>query len=381
MATYEKYTKKSGKTAWKVTGYLGVDPTTGKQANIEKRGFASKKEASLFFNRKIVEIEKDGFKKKISDNTFESVYRLWLETYEMTVKESSFVKLQQKFNRHILPAFGNKSMEKITVSEVQKFANEMSKKNTQYKEFISNVSRIFKFAIKQGVVEEDPVQKITIPRRTENIKEETIHYYTDEQLKAFLDDTKRNESTKIYTFFYLLANTGARQGEMLGLQWDCIDFNRKTLDIRQTLTRGKNRRLYLEVPKTKKSLRMIPLEDDTIQVLKNWRKVQQKEMLQLGFNTMDKKQVIFTNIENDFIQLTHPRLWMKRICKRANLPILSPHALRHTFATILISQGKDYKTVSELLGHSSIGMTLDTYAGVYDAQKTDAISTLSNLLK
>lgn len=252
--------------------------------------------------------------------------------------------------------------------------------NKGYKEYVSNVSRIFEFAIKQDLVEHNPVKKITLPRPKKDLNRKQIKYFTKEQLNSFLNDTKDHEPPMIYTFFYLLANSGCRQGELLGLQWDCIDFKAKALTIRQTLTRGKDRRLYLEEPKTINSNRVIPLNDETLNVMKQWRVRQRAEMIQLGISTFDAKQIVFANIDNGFIQLTHPRLWMTRICKRAKLPMLSPHALRHTFATILISDGVNFKTVSMLLGHSSVAFTLDTYAGIYQNEKKDAINVLASAL-
>lgn len=381
MATYKEYIKKNGKKSWKVDGYLGIDPRTGKQVLFKKRGFKSSKEAKRAYNRAVSEIEKNGFSSN-EVRTFKQVYKVWLKTYKLTVKESSLVKLKQKFDNHILPFFGEMEIKKIKVSDVQQFTNEMcfEKKNTQYKEYVSNVSRIFEYAIKQGLVNKNPVKQIVIPKKKANLDDTKIHFYTMDQLKLFLKDAKANEGTQVYTVFHLLAYTGCRQGEILGLQWDCIDFDSKTLTVRQTLTRGENRRLYLEEPKTKKSKRTIPLDDLTISILKSWRTTQRKNMLQVGINTMDAKQLVFSNQDNSFVQITHPRLWMHRIAKRANLPILSPHALRHTFATMLISEGIDFKTVSELLGHSSVGMTLDTYAGVYEEQKTKTINLLAKML-
>lgn len=382
MATFEKYMRKNGSIAWKFRTYAGIDPDTGKKIFFQKRGLRSKKEAQLVCTRMLTDFEKNGYKKK-SANTFEDVYTLWLETYRITVKESSFVKLKQKFDTHILPALGELPINKIKPANVQRFANYMcfEMANKHYKEYISNVSRIFEYAIRQGIIQQNPVKRITLPKRKADLNSGSLRYFTQEQLKTFLDDTKKNESPKIFTFFYLLANSGCRQGEALALQWDCIDFEGKSLTIRQTLTRGENRRLYLEEPKTKKSKRSIPLNDATIKVLKEWRLRQRSDWLQVGINTMNAKQFVFTTIENDFIQLSHPRLWMHRICKRAELPALSPHALRHTFATILIAQGVNFKTVSALLGHSTVSMTLDIYAGVYEADKVETIDLLANVLK
>lgn len=148
MATYKEYIKKNGKKAWKVDGYLGVDPRTGKQVLFKKRGFKSSKEAKRAYNRAVNEIEKNGF---ISNEvrTFKQVYKVWLKTYKLTVKESSLVKLKQKFDNHILPFLGEMEIKKIKVSDVQQFTNEMcfEKKNTQYKEYVSNVSRIFELSL------------------------------------------------------------------------------------------------------------------------------------------------------------------------------------------------------------------------------------------
>lgn len=379
MPTYTQYQKSNGANLWRVTGYLGVNPETKKQVNINKGGFLTQKAAKAYYRQVSYDILKNGFQNH-KDATFKEIYELWLETYELTVKESSFVKLKQKFDIHILPTFGEKEIKKIGVSDVQKFANAMREKNTQFKEYVSNVSRIFDFAIKQGYVSENPAKKIVMPRKKKNLQEKEINFYTKDELKKLLEYAKNNEPFQIYTFFFLLANTGCRQGEILGLQWDCINFEEKVLTIKQTLTRGKNRRQYLEEPKTKKSRRKIPLTDETISILKKWRLIQKEECLKLGVNIFDGKQFVFCDEKGEPIQLSHPRLWLHRISKRAGIPKLSPHALRHAFATILIGQGINFKTVSELLGHSSVSMTLDTYAGVYQEEKIDSINLLANAL-
>lgn len=379
MATFQSYTTKSGKKLWSVRAYLGIDPATNKQVNLQKKGFANKKEAQLFYNRKIVEIERNGFKKQRVD-TFKEVYELWLKTYRLTVKESSYNRLKLQFNKHILPAFGKKSIKAIKPVDLQQYANKKSEEVQEYRLQLSNISRIFEFAIKQGVITSNPVKMITIPKKKANLEKKKIKYFTKDELKTLLTDAKENEPYKIYAFLYLMANTGCRKGEILGLQWDCIDFENKTLEIRQTLSRGENRRLYLEEPKTSHSFRTIPLEDETISILKSWRKIQRETMLQVGINTMSAKQLVFSSPFNEFINMDIPNRWMVRICKRTNIPVLTSHSLRHTFATLLISEGVNPKTVSELLGHSSVAFTLDIYTGVYETEKASTIKLLAEII-
>ncbi|MFC0276732.1 site-specific integrase [Enterococcus devriesei] len=253
--------------------------------------------------------------------------------------------------------------------DLQQYANEKSEQIQEYRLQLSNISRIFEFAIKQGIIATNPIRMITIPKKKANLKKKKIKYFTKNELNILLGDAKKNEPYKNYAFLYLMANTGCRKGEVLGLQWDCIDFDNNILEIRQTLARGENRRLYLEEPKTSHSFRTIPLDDKTISILKSWRKIQRETMLQVGVNTMSSKQLVFSSPLNEFINMDIPNRWMARICKRTNIPILTPHSLRHTFSTLLISEGVNPKAVSELLGHSSVALTLDIYTGVYETGK------------
>lgn len=379
MAKVSCYTTKKGDKRWMIKAYLGIDPATNKQVNLQKRGFLTKKEAQLFYNRKIVEIERNGFQKQRVD-TFKEVYELWLETYKLTVKESSFNRLKLQFKKHVLPAFGEKKIKTIKPIELQQYANQKSEEVQEYRLQLSNISRIFEFAIKQGIITANPIKMITIPKRKANLERKKIKYFTKTELKTLLNDAKENEPFKIYTFLYLMANTGCRKGEILGLQWDCINFEDKTIEVRQTLARGENRRLYLEEPKTAHSLRTIPIEDETIAILKAWRRIQRETMLQVGINTMSAKQLVFSSPLNEFINMDIPNRWMARICKRSNITVLTPHSLRHTFATLLINEGVNPKTVSELLGHSSVALTLDIYTGVYETEKNSTIKLLAEII-
>lgn len=366
MATIKQYSKKDGSKAWQFKTYLGMD-SSGKRVETTRRGFKTKKEAQLSLSR--VKLQYDngeyGRQQDNSIKTFQEVYELWKENYEMTVKESSFVKVTSQYKVHILPVFGFMKIDSITIADVQKFANDKSKKFVNYRDFISSVSRIFEYAISLNIVSDNPVKRITIPKRIDNVNEEKkINYYTKDELKEFLACCKESQPYYIFAFFQVLSASGCRQGEILGLQWKYVDFEENCIHINQTLARGKDRRLYLEQPKTKHSKRSISLDSTTMNILKQWRIEQKEYMFKLGHNTTNKDQLVFSNIDNSFMQLTKPRKWMLQNMSKHNLRIITIHGFRHTHATLLLEAGVEPKTISERLGHSSIQITLDLYSHV-----------------
>ncbi|MDQ8229684.1 site-specific integrase [Enterococcus faecium] len=369
MATFEQYKKKNGKKLWKFQTYLGVDPLTGKQVRTTRRGFKTKKEAQLALTKLQLEYENNGLNKS-KELTFQEVYDLWIVNYEQTVKESSFVKTKEQFANHILPAFGALKINKISIDIAQKFANEKVKKFVLYREFINNASRICDYAIKLGYLQDNPFKKITVPKRKVSVHEEdTLNFFNKEELEIFLKSVEKKKDIRMYSFFRTLAFTGMRVGELLALTWKDIDFNDNYIKINKTLARGKNRRLYVEQPKTKNSKRDIPVDDETMNILKKWRLEQRKWLLTLGINTLSKNQLVFSNQKNEYLQLSKPRKWLEVIIKQNNLKRITIHGLRHTHASLLLEAGANIKDVQERLGHSSIQITMDLYIHITDKRK------------
>ena len=164
MATIKKYTKKDGSTAYMFQAYLGTDPNTGNRIRVTRQGFNTKKEASLAISRLKVDADEGSFIKS-SNDTFQAVYDLWLEQYRNTVKESTLQKTMELFNNHILPAFGNMKMEKITVTFCQKKINEWFKFHSKYNVMKNYTSAVLKFAIRMDLIKNNPMDKITVPRK------------------------------------------------------------------------------------------------------------------------------------------------------------------------------------------------------------------------
>ncbi|WP_341849023.1 site-specific integrase [Enterococcus faecium] len=154
------------------------------------------------------------------------------------------------------------------------------------------------------------------------------------------------------------------------------------ISITQTLARGKNRRLYLEQPKTKSSKREVPLDQKTMDMLKQWRLQQRKDLLKFGHNSIGDHQLVFSSLEdNSFIELATPQKWLHTILKQNGLRRITLHGLRHTAATMMLESGLTLKDVSDRLGHASIEITSDLYIHVTEKRKRENIDQVMSYLE
>ena len=362
MATFFSYRLKSGEKYWGFETYLGKDPKTGKDIRTKRRRFKTKAEAQIALNKLLVEYKEEQ-EYKINITTFQELYELWIDNYRSRVKPSSVAIAQRFCKNHILPVFGKLRLDKISVSYCQKQVNEWHKKLKQYNYLRKTTAQIFKFGIAMEVCKDNPMSKTLLPRKIE--VEQSLKLYTKEQLQTFLQNTKENHSTKIYTFFRLLAYTGIRKSEALALQWEDVDFFNKTLTIGKTIAQNEFNQVVLQVPKTKSSTRTIQLDETTIKQLLIWQKEQLKIMIFHGYNTNSPKQFIFTTNEN---KLYYPQVandWLDWIYKKTPMETqITPHGFRHTHCSLLFESGASIKEVQERLGHKDIKTTMNIYAHV-----------------
>ncbi|MBO0412455.1 site-specific integrase [Enterococcus hulanensis] len=380
MATFKQYTKKNGEKLWQFKTYLGVNEKTGKQDTADKRGYKTKKDAQIACKK--IEFEYQQQKKtEQKPHTYQEVYDLWSVTYEKTVKESTFDKTKEQFNLHILPVFKDVYVDKISIIKAQKFANDISEKLVSYMQIISNASRIIKFAINLNYASTNPFDRITRPRKADEIEDDTeLNFYTREELNLFLDIAKRELDSKKYAYFRTIAYTGLRKGEMLALTWDDIDLENKMLRVSKTLTKGKDGRLYIGSPKTKKSKRTITIDEETVNILKKWRKEQVKVYAELGISTFRPKQLVFSNETNEFVTLSLPRKWLDSVITSHHLKRITNHGFRHTHATLLLEAGASMKDVQERLGHANIQITMNLYVHLTETRKRETVDNYVSYL-
>ena len=380
MAMIKQYQKKNGEKAWYFKTYLGIDPLTGKKRYTTKRGFKTQKEAKIALSRLELELQKTGMPTS-TNTTFKESAELWLENYKKTVKESSYSRTKIIFNKHIYPKFGNIKLSKINTAYCQKVVNDWSEKGTskQYPLFINYMNKVFKYAINIGLTSDNPTLNLIIPKP--QIKtEKKLKLYTKEQLELFLNEVSQEQNpyfkNRDYTLFRLLAFSGCRIGEILALTWDNINFKTHEMAIKKTVARS-DKYYISETPKTKKSNRIIYLDEKTIKQLKFWKLEQRKYLFQLGFT---KANYLFTNDENNFTinQSVAERYNIYR--ERAGLPYIGLHGFRHTHASMLYEAGADHKEVQERMGHANIKTTMDTYTHITNSKKEETTQKLTNYI-
>lgn len=381
MASIKGYTLKNGDKRYLFQVYAGLDPQTGKPKRIMKRGFKTKKEANLSANQLELSISQGDFHQE-SNILFRQVYEQWYQGYINTVRVSTYCRTAGMFENHILPELGNKRIRTITIAQVQRAVNKWFKQATyNYKRWYEYTMAIFDYALKHGYMHGDnPAKMITIPKRKETWGEKPENFWDKQQLAQFFSYIDPKKELEKYTLFRVLAFAGVRRGECLALTWNDVNFSKSTLSINKTLTQGIRGKQIIQPPKTKKGQRVIALDKVTLHYLKQWRARQKREYLTLGFNTLQRGQLIFANSNNGFKSLNTPAKWLNKIIKAHNLKKITVHGFRHTSASMLFAAGATIKEVQTRLGHEDAQTTLNIYTHVTKKQDNQAAEKLANYL-
>lgn len=378
----KSYKKKDGKTYYQFQAYLGINELTGKLKTTTKRGFKTKGEAELALARIKVQVS-DGAYRQSTPETYQQIYELWITQYERTVEESTFVKTVGYFKNHILPAMGEYRIEKITLAICQKHFDEWALKLSKASTIKVYAAKVLDFAIKHDLIQTNPfthVETKTKSKYSMDGDEKTENYYIREELLTFLSQCEKSVPYKAYALLRLLAFTGMRKSEVLALTWQDLNLVENELTINKAVGRGKHSKLYLKPTKTGLP-RIIKLDDKTIDVLSEWRKRQTLEYFKLGINTMNPKQLIFSNSKNEFIQLGQVQKWMYSVQDKHSLKRVTPHGLRHTHCSLLFEAGATIKEVQDRLGHTDVKTTMDIYTHVTKKAKEGAIQKFVTYLE
>lgn len=292
----------------------------------------------------------------------------WLEdSVKDSVKQGTYESYEYMVRRHLVPAFGSKRLRNLSPAQVQnlyrqKLDSGLSRRTVQL--IHTTLHKALKQAMKWGLVPRNVAEAVDAPRP----QKKEIHPLAPEQVKRFLEAAQGDRLEALYG---LAVTSGLREGELLGLRWQDVDLERRAVRVRQQLTRTKTG-LSFTTPKNGKG-RNVAIMDLTVAALKAHRKRQADERSKMGDLWQDT-HLVFTSITGtplDVGNLTNRSF--RPLLERASLPRIRFHDLRHTFATLFLSNGTHPKIVQEMLGHANISMTMDTYSHVLPNMQGEAV--------
>lgn len=299
------------------------------------------------------------------------IIKLWENDKKLYVKKSTYSAYILLIENHINPYFGDK--EQITEEDVQKFVlTELRKGLSQksIKDIIIVLKMILKFAVKQKLLAYNEIE-IKFPTVGEKTDLEVLNKNDHKKIINYLQENFTFKNLGIY----ICLSTGMRIGEICGLLWSDIDVENGIIKVRRTVQRiyvidgvTRHTEILIDTPKTKNSIRDIPMTTELYKIIKPLKKV----------------------VNNDFYVITNEakpteprtyRNYYERLIKRLGIQKLKFHGLRHSFATRCIESKCDYKTVSVILGHSNISTTLNLYVHPNMEQKKKCIDQMYRALK
>ncbi|MGV3081016.1 tyrosine-type recombinase/integrase [Streptococcus dysgalactiae] len=384
----KEYKKKNGTIVYRTSVYLGVDQVTGKKARTTITA-STKKGVKIKARDALNNFAMNGYtvKEKPTVTTYKELTALWWESYKNTVKPNSRQSMEGIVRLHILPAFGDCKLSRLTTpviqQQVNKWANNANKgikgAYANYS-FLNNINRrILQYGVTMQVIEHNPARDVIIPRKQNN-KEHKVKFFSNQELKQFLNylddlDLSSYENFFDYVLYKTLLATGCRIGEVLALEWSDIDLEKGTIKVSKTL----NRYQETNTPKSKAGLRDIEIDRATVLLLKQYKNRQQVLSWDLGRS----ETIVFTPFTTKYAYACLLRKRLQKHFKAAGVPDISFHGFRHTHATIMLYAGIEAKDLQYRLGHSNISMTLNTYVHATKEGAKKAVSifetAISNL--
>ena len=359
---------------WEGRYVVGHDPITGKMIS---RNVLGKTQAEVKEKlRTAIENSKRLDYTQTGKYTVGQWMDEWFEAYaKVKVRPSSHQTYKGYIENHIKPNIGDIPIEKLTSLQLQKFYRQLltegrvprieSEKQPRglSAKTVRNINQVISsamdMAVRHKLILSNPTEGCELPK----VEHREMKTLPAEQLGAFLRAAKESG---VYELYYMDLATGLRRGELLGLKWEDIDLQNGIIHVRRQVARvdGEVKELPL---KTKNAYRNISISQDAVAML--------TEM-----EVHRSSDYVFPSSTGGPISPDSVNNMLHRVLKRAGLPSIRFHDLRHTFATLALQNGVDIKTVSGMLGHFSAGFTLDTYAHVTTSAQKEAARTMGNVL-
>lgn len=333
--------------------------------------------------RKIDKIKFLGPNEKPDKITVSEWIEKWLENEIKPAKKiSTYLNYKMAFKNYIEPDTDKIILAKYSRMDGQNLINKRAVSKTKtgrsglspstVKRIYLIMSAAFSSAVEDGMIDKNPMDLIEIPE-PQKTKIETINKKDFQKIIEY-----DAAGDPIIALSQLLLITGLRRGEGLGLKWIDIDFKKEAASIKRAVIRG-DKELIVTTPKNNTSIREISLPARAIEILKNQKAAQ--NALKKDAKIIYRDQgFIFSNAEGGPLHPDAVRRGLHRLLSAVDVPLVSVHTLRHSYASIMFELGEEGKVIQSVLGHSSIKTTMDIYVRVTDGAKKEAADKINSFL-
>ncbi len=381
--------EKRGKDSYRLTVSAGFGPD-GKR--IRKRRTVRAKndaEAEKKLAGFITEIENSSAFADPSRLSFKGFAEKWLTEYaEPNLAPKTFLGYKRMLEQHIIPALGCARLDQIKPLHIVEYENSLRQNGarkdgkkgplseTTILQHHAVLSSIFNAAVDWQILKENPVARVKRPRKNKA----NIPAYDEEQTAALLAALEY-EQPQYQALVHLALTSGLRKSELMALTWDDVDFEAGTIEVTKTRQYAPHIGVHeRDCTKNETSNRLISIPQSTLNILSRHKAEQEALKEKAGNLWQGSNRLFTTNLGEDMFPDT-PTSWFPKFLKKHGLPHMNFHGLRHTAATILISQGVDIKAVSARLGHARTSTTVDIYAKALRSADRACADVMDNIAK
>lgn len=356
---------------------LGKDHATNKRIYHTETVHGTKREAEARLRERIGEFDGGALAER-STKTLNEFAEGWFRSIKSRLKERTHVDYTRVWARYVQSTVGRLALNRITPSAIQRLYNDLAERGlgvATVRRVHFLLSKSMEQAINLRLLARNPTRGLDLPQQP---KSKIIRSMDEEQARLFLAAT---EGERWETLWLIALQTGMRPEEYQGLFWTDFDFARHTCHIQRALVRPTGGAWKLEDTKTQSGDRVIRIDPRLVQELKKHKARQAQERLLAGSAWEGTHPFVFTNWRGGPANHCNlSRQSFKPLLKKAGLPSsFCPYDLRHTFATLMLKSGEDIKTVSEILGHKDIQITLTFYHHCLPKMHKDAASRAGDL--
>lgn len=365
---------------WEARYTVGRDPGTGKQIQRSVYG-ATQQEVRKKLAQLTTALD-NGTYKEPCKMTVGQWLDIWTADYMGGVKPSTAFLYGEQIRLYIKPALGAVKLEALNTHTIQGFYNGLSIEREGGKALspksVKNIHGILHKALQQavavGYIRFNPADACTLPRA----EKKEISPLDEEQIATFL---KAIEGHRHELLYKVALFTGMREGEVLGLMWDCVDFEKGTITIKRQLRREQKKggAYYITTPKNGKPRTITPAPW-VMKLLRSQKARQAEQQLKMG-QLWENSGMVFTNETGGYLSYRTVYDCFKRVVAQMGTPSTRFHDLRHTFAVASLRAGDDIKTVQGNLGHHTAAFTLDVYGHVTEQMKKDSAQRMEGFIK